>query len=249
MTNKQIKVLELLKEFIEIADKHNLEYFVFYGTLLGAKRHKGFIPWDDDIDLIIPKKTYDFLLENYSHKIKHNYNSNNFLLVSKFSNDNDTNIDAVFLDLFVVVKTNKKNIKKFLSLNTKIRYLRTFTYRRTFKCQWGIKFLKCFLWWTLLWKKILFNDAWEQLYDENGNLEMIIFWPSKKDVYCNVYNEIDFSDYEFEKFEDIKVKIPKNWENALVKNYGVNWQIPIKFKLSEHLGMYDMNVFTTKRKK
>ena len=50
--------LELLRKFDEVCKKYNLTYFVEYGTLLGAVRHNGFIPWDDDIDIIMFRDEY-----------------------------------------------------------------------------------------------------------------------------------------------------------------------------------------------
>ena len=47
----QLEELELLKDFDQFCKKHNLKYSLCYGTLIGAARHKGFIPWDDDIDV------------------------------------------------------------------------------------------------------------------------------------------------------------------------------------------------------
>ena len=53
--------LELLAEFDRICRKYGLRYFADYGTLLGAARHKGFIPWDDDIDVTMMRPDYERL--------------------------------------------------------------------------------------------------------------------------------------------------------------------------------------------
>lgn len=54
--------LQGLIEFDKICSSYNLTYYLAYGTLLGAIRHKGFIPWDDDIDLWMPRSDYDRLI-------------------------------------------------------------------------------------------------------------------------------------------------------------------------------------------
>ena len=54
--------LELFERFKEVCQKHNLKYYASGGTLLGAVRHKGFIPWDDDIDVMMLREDYDRLL-------------------------------------------------------------------------------------------------------------------------------------------------------------------------------------------
>lgn len=55
--------LSLLEKFKEICKKHNLTYYAACGTLLGAIRHKGFIPWDNDMDLFLPWDDYKRLLQ------------------------------------------------------------------------------------------------------------------------------------------------------------------------------------------
>lgn len=52
----------LLRTFIDFCQEHNLRYYVFFGTLLGAVRHRDFIPWDDDVDVVLPRADYDRLL-------------------------------------------------------------------------------------------------------------------------------------------------------------------------------------------
>ena len=52
---------EILVEFDRVCRKYGLTYFLAYGTLLGAVRHKGFIPWDDDIDTLMPYADYQKL--------------------------------------------------------------------------------------------------------------------------------------------------------------------------------------------
>lgn len=59
----QALLIEMLQKFADYCDKHGLRYHLVGGTLLGAIRHKGFIPWDDDIDVGMPRPDYERFLE------------------------------------------------------------------------------------------------------------------------------------------------------------------------------------------
>lgn len=54
----QLVEIEVLKKFIEVCDANNIIYYIIGGTLIGAVRHNGFIPWDDDIDIAVPRDDY-----------------------------------------------------------------------------------------------------------------------------------------------------------------------------------------------
>ena len=61
--------LEMLKKIADYCESSNLTYFLAYGTLLGAVRHKGYIPWDDDIDIIMPRRDYNLFLEHFNGQV------------------------------------------------------------------------------------------------------------------------------------------------------------------------------------
>lgn len=63
---------EMLSDVAEFCEKSNLTYFLAYGTLIGAVRHNGFIPWDDDIDIAMPRPDYDKFIQSYNRRESYN---------------------------------------------------------------------------------------------------------------------------------------------------------------------------------
>ncbi len=107
--------LSLLNSVATFCEENNIEYFLAYGTLIGAIRHKGYIPWDDDIDLVMMRKDYEKFVAtfNNSHKDQKVYTSKNTswfpfpyakvsdeTTVLKEENDNMTGTIGVNIDLF-----------------------------------------------------------------------------------------------------------------------------------------------------
>lgn len=69
LNDTQKYILHVLREVVQVLDELDVPYYMQGGTMLGAIRHKGFIPWDDDVDLGIPRADYERLLEQVSEKL------------------------------------------------------------------------------------------------------------------------------------------------------------------------------------
>lgn len=75
----QLKELDIMKEFDALCQKHDIPYVFFYGSSIGAVRHGGFIPWDDDVDLLLLRKDY----ERFCRVAKEEYGDTHYLLTAE----------------------------------------------------------------------------------------------------------------------------------------------------------------------
>lgn len=114
--------LEMLIEIDRICRKNNIKYSIMYGTLLGAVRNGGFIPWDDDCDIMFKRNEYEkFFLQE--HRTDPNYLFGYGKLRRKntvFRRKGQGHInqrDGIFMDLFIYDNIPDGTIGRLLSLN------------------------------------------------------------------------------------------------------------------------------------
>ena len=139
--------IEILDEIVRICDQHKLEYFLVGGTCLGAIRHKGFIPWDDDIDIAMPREDYEKFIEiaieelddryfiqcnqtdpeYYLGFIKIRKNNTTFILKHEFNSDSH---QGFFVDIFPLDYTDNINS---LSLRINITLAKNLTETMLYK--------------------------------------------------------------------------------------------------------------------
>lgn len=125
--------VEILDEIDRVCKKNNIEYFLIGGTLLGAIRHKGFIPWDDDLDVGMTRENYEKFINIAPNELDSKYyldnfktNTNCYLPFSKIRKNNTTmdekvtknfnNHKGIFVDIFPFDKLKDK-----FSFFTKLR--------------------------------------------------------------------------------------------------------------------------------
>lgn len=152
--------LDLLIQFDKICKQNNLYYTLAFGTLLGAIRHKGFIPWDDDIDVMMPRPDYERLLSgqgidycdmpDYMEFVNWKNGKMQFpfikliddrvVIESTFQQEEEC-IDKVWIDIFPVDGNpeDKNELRRFYR---KVRFLRKLQCLKTAKAGQGTTSLK-----------------------------------------------------------------------------------------------------------
>lgn len=129
----QLVEAEMLHRVKEICEKHGFTYYLAYGTLLGAVRHKGFIPWDDDIDIVLPYQDYCKFLKLAQAELGDDYflqtsdtDLNYYRTYARIRKNGTTFMDkcqagwdvhhGVWLDVFPLVEINP-GVELFLKKN------------------------------------------------------------------------------------------------------------------------------------
>ncbi len=237
---KEIQV-EILNSVTEFCDENKLEYFLGYGTLIGAVRHQGFIPWDDDIDLVMKRKDYEIFIatfngHNQDHKVYSCKNTSWYpfpyakisdeTTVLKEENDNMTGEIGVNIDLFPLdyLPKDKKVLKK-------IKHLYNILMLKSIKINKNRSLVKNII---LRVSKVLFkgkspNGIANQIdqvalssYEKTKNMGNLVFTEKTTD-----YAQAPaFKTGEEAEFEGRTYTIPKGYHEWLTNFYGDYMTLP-----------------------
>lgn len=246
------KELEILKSFIDVCKKMNLTYFIAYGTAIGAVRHKGFIPWDDDIDVCMPRSDYEIFIKNAKNFLDEKYfiqtiqtdplyalnfaklRDSSTTLVEKHVIDIDIN-HGVFIDIFPL-DGYKKGENKILDLritsnpifaqedkNKITNTINSFNQKLVYKIAETIpNKLKTDLSKLALPKNVLSYENAEYVACLVDSFYII---PIKKEI---------FGKGTTLKFEGLDVNLPENYDAYLKSIYGDYMKLPPKEQRKNH---------------
>lgn len=227
--------------------KNNLRYSIAYGTLIGAARHKGFIPWDDDIDIVLPRPDYDRLIRSYQDsdtKIFASELGNCYLNFARICDMKDTIAVAytpwaneqtgIWVDIFPIDgldETRESFINKLPEINRITSLLFQVRGAQYAKLSWNlIKNIK------IIGKRILFrnHNVSDVLKQYNNVLRKQDFETSKfcaQTAYI-IYNKKEFQlsdnyrEYTDIEFEGRLFKCVKKFDAVLRNYYNDYMQLP-----------------------
>ena len=256
MNKPQMKQYELLCEIDRICRKNSINYYLDSGTLLGAVRHQGFIPWDDDIDVGMFRKDYEkfksILNEELNNKyLFQNYESDsNFGFVfgklriknTKYTEQISKKTkakDGIFIDIFPFdnacddEKKHEKNFKKVvifrMMLLLKQRYIiNTSSLIKKIE-KLILRILSIFVTKKFIIKKI---NKIINLYNYETTKCICNF--STAYFKKNRYDRDWFSDIAILKFEDKEFLCPKNYDEYLKYLYNDYMKLPPENKRINH---------------
>ena len=262
-TLNHIKHIELmiLEDFIKICEDNDIEYYLIYGTQIGAVRHQGFIPWDDDIDVILFREDYEKFLRimekspNDKYTIfDSRYNEEYFFQFGRISL-NDTywaefwaeqvSFNLGFhLDLFILDKLPQNKIKRKLYIFRCFYLARLYTIS-VLKYYDYSPFINSILKLAHNLLKIFkfspnyFRNKLYKLFTkyENEDSEYVTDLTLRERVY---FKKTDFKPGKTVKFEHLQCTIPNNDYNTMYPIYGDYMQLPPEEERVAHI-LYNMD--------
>lgn len=242
--------LEVLKKIAEICEQEHLRYFLTYGTLIGAIRHKGFIPWDDDIDLWMPRPDYERFLEYFEqHKdellplqVLNDRNCKDYPYLITRVSDSRYFLDVInekhfglgcFVDIYPLdglgnnLDEAKKTVKKASRLSSLIflstrRYLHKGNTKSLAKLM--IK-LPAFLFCKLYGKKRFAAHSYrlaERYPYESSDYVCCVLWTADREL----YRRKDLENAILADFEGGKYRVPAEYDTVLRQYYDDYMQLP-----------------------
>ncbi len=244
----QLVCLDILKEVVRVCDKYDIKYFLYEGTLLGCIRHKGFIPWDDDLDIAMLRDDYDKFLKVAEKELNDGFflqtfdTDENYPLAFAKVRKNNTfldelhyqNIDmnkGIFIDIFPLDNMPNLKILRFFERKIlRLKYVFCLVSNKDIKLnnnkkyEGVVNFLRKFIFWNGRNKLVKFDKRIKR-YNKLKNCK-----------YCGqicsvhksngIFKKYWLENLEKKEFEGLEFLVPSEYNSLLSHSYGDYMKLP-----------------------
>lgn len=235
-------LIDLYLQFEEVCRKHNLKWYVMFGGALGAVRHGGFIPWDDDIDIVMPRPDYQKFMQ-LKEEFKQPYflqtpytDSEFYYSFIRLRNTNTTAINekfryqkmnhGIYIAIFPLDNWIKEDTKTYNKIGHLIRSNSTYMRLKNPNLDERDKeMISNYKGDNPLWvyEEIQrLSMSYADIITKHVAIPVVQIYPYSK----NVFDANDFQSQRFVRFEHIEVPIPNGYENLLKQVYGDYMKFP-----------------------
>ena len=239
--------LDLYKRFSGACDKYGLRYWVAFGTLLGTIRHDGFIPWDDDFDVCMPREDYEKLTQIAEKEFEHPYffqttlnDTDYYSAFARLRNSNTTGIlnvsrnnkcnNGIFMDIFPFDNApNNKMVQNWRQFINHSRNVLAHAYVYNVNPSRIARTAN-----KILHSRLVRFDPRKQYVKVNqyaqkspnttGYIGMMAF-PGKYNAHL-VFRKDYFRETIYHKFENFEVPVPIGYDSILKERYGEYMEFP-----------------------
>lgn len=262
--------LEILKTLAKVCDSLCVNYYLLWGTLIGAVRHKGFIPWDDDIDIGVYRRDIEKLVKYFNegegkktpYRIYSSVDTENYYYAVLRVVDTRTilkgekrptkkQIDCgVFVDIYPIEKAGNtfEEASTFLNKQATLVTLRDFSLRDHFTPAKTSRLYTIMKAPVYGFAKLLGFRYWDKRLNMNSmksanmNCKYVCCWVG---CACNpqtdIYCEEDFGNGILVNFEDAMFRIPNGYHDILTKMYGDYMKLP---PAEERIGHHEYKAYS-----
>lgn len=254
----QLLMVKILKEVHKICEENNIKYFLSDGTLIGAIRHQGFIPWDDDLDIGMLREDYEkfckiapqilsenFILQNFQTDKGYGLQFGKVILkntvwIEKVAKNTNRQWSGIYIDIFPYDNiTENKKMQKLINrlyifiqglILIKFKYINISNYESMAK---KLKYVLKKIYLCTISKKLLIyiRDSICKRY-LNKSKTLVTKYGGNFYKNQNPYNF--YKDLTLQTFEDTLFYIPKNYDKILKNLYGNYMEIPPIEKQRQH---------------
>ncbi len=223
------ELIEQLRDIHAICEKHGIEYNLMCGTLLGAVRHKGFIPWDDDVDLLMTRENFEKFRVVYPKECDARFELTYLDTWTPRVMNRDPEKAAAFTDFFILDPVPEAGIKRKLWF-LRLHLIQGMMKRNVDYSRFGLK-NKILLFGTHV-LGLPFSTAQKARWYEKASRSVknggddLCMSNGAFELMTHIWHPAQFEQKEMAQFESLQCLIPAKWDEVLTVLYGKDYMTP-----------------------